>query len=456
VSLKTFTPEQLAVLRTLLAAAAQAAGWDAVSIEAEGDRMLMALRRGPRSLPAPPPPGRSPASSPSSAESAGASFLAWIRPASDEPSFSRAGAWSVGYRGDLPAGADSLLRSLVEALADHPAPPRPAEPDPALIFGTDQLEIRVTLACNEHCVFCNSWHGADNLTTDLPAAVALLERARLLGTRKLVISGGEPLLVPWIPELAREARRLGFSYICLQTNAVLLSRRRRTAPTERARQDIGGASLRSVGLSVPSPQPPTPAPWSLLQATAPDEVLVSAHGSTPEVLAAVTRRPALAQAHLDGLCRLLASDFRIIVNFVVCRQNLADLPDFVRFLARQPKRPLLLSLSYVAPIGLAWDHRHETIQRYSDAAPAVLAALRMARSLGLDAVLPEYCGIPTCVLPELREFADPADERRPVHVPPDKMLVPRCEPCPWKPRCSGIFRRYVEMFGDEIPPSSPL
>jgi len=319
----------------------------------------------------------------------------------------------------LPAGADALLEALAVALDNHPAPSALADPGPALIFGTDQLEIRVTLACNEHCVFCNSWHGADNLATDLPAAVVLLAQARARGTRKLVISGGEPLLVPWLPDLAREARTLGFAYICLQTNAIL-----------------------AVGA------------WDLLEATAPDEILVSAHGSTEKVLAAVTRRPELAAAHMDGLLRLLASDFRVVVNFVVCRQNLADLPRFVRFLAKQPKRPFLLSLSFVAPTGLAWDNRVETIPRYSEAAPAVLSALRLARSLGLHGVLPEYCGIPTCVLPELREFADSADASRPVHVPPDKTLVARCEPCPWKPRCSGIFRRYVEMFGDEIPPPS--
>ncbi len=416
-------------LTRLLSNAACSAGWALESVSHEGDRTLLAVRR------------------------EDLSFTAWVRAASDEPCFARSGAWSVGYRGELPRGGDLLLQHLAAALAAVPTPPPEVKAGPTLIFGTDQLEIRVTLACNEHCVFCNSWLGADNLTVDLASAVSLLEQARSMGTRKLVISGGEPLLVPWLPQLTAEARRLGFSYICLQTNAVQagLAPSRLRRPHPRLGQGIADGDPRSdptrSAFPADGPLSPSDAPWALLEATAPDEVLVSAHGSTPDVLAAVTRRSDLARAHLDGLIHLLESGFRVIVNFVVCRQNVEDLPRFVEFLARQSRPPFLLSVSFVAPIGLAWENRNETMLRYSDAAAAVLSALRLARDLGLQAVLPEFCGIPTCVLPELREFADPADEKRPIHVPPDKTAIPACGNCPWKPRCSGVFRRYLEMFG---------
>jgi len=430
VSPANLAPEALAELRSLARNAARSTGFELDSIDVEGDRVLLSLRKGTVSV------------------------AAWLRASTGEACFARAGAWSVGYRGDLPPGADELLRALASALEHHPAPRPDCSADVALVYGTDQLEIRVTLACNEHCVFCNSWFGASNLATDLPSAVLLASQARTRGARKLVISGGEPLLVRWLPELAREARRMGFSHICLQTNAVLLSRRGRQAQpapiTSQTHRTPGASEATQSVSSHPFQGSSSPTPWDLLRATAPDEVLVSAHGSTAKVLASVTRRPKLATDHLDGMKRLLASDFQVVVNFVVCRQNLADLPRFVRMLARQPRRPSLLALSFVAPMGLAWDNRHDTIPRYAEAAPAVLSALRLSRSLGIPGVLSEYCAIPTCVLPDLREFADPADELRPIHVPPDKTLLPRCEPCPWKPRCSGVFRRYLEMYGDEI------
>ena len=108
-----------------------------------------------------------------------------------------------------------------------------------------------------------------------------------------------------------------------------------------------------------------------------------------------------------------------------------------------------VAFSFVAPSGLAWDNRSEVIPSAAEAAPRLLAALRLARELKLAVVHSEYCGIPTCVEPSLREFAEPVSDERPMHVPPDKMKLDRCRQCTWDRRCSGIFKRYIEMYGME-------
>jgi MoaA/NifB/PqqE/SkfB family radical SAM enzyme len=291
---------------------------------------------------------------------------------------------------------------------------------PGLIYGSDQFEVRVTLACNVQCLFCNSWGQAENLVRDREEAFELAAKARALGARKLVVTGGEPLLVPWAPELLAWGRTAGFSMIVLQTNGILLAEEAVMARLEQA---------------------------------PPDEVLISLHGSNPEVAGLVTGHPHLFFKQVAGLRAALARLPRVMVNFVLCRQNLGDVEPMIDFLAGLSPRPALCAFSCVAPFGLAWANNSETIPTFEEAAPALLAALRRARNAGLAVVHSEYCGIPTCVAPGLREFAEPWDLSRPLHVPPDKTLLAHCGECAWRPRCTGVFRRYLELYG--APERSP-
>jgi len=354
----------------------------------------------------------------------------WVRPAGiDIPCFKTAGHYLVGYEGkDLPETGIRLLNlvatrceSLPPGLLPVSAEPGPdsagqgREESPAFIYGKDQFEVRVTQQCSQRCVFCNSWGTVENLAQSREHAFRLAGLARRKGANKLVISGGEPLLVPWVPDLIEHARKLEFRYITVQTNGILL------ADTEVLR------ALCEAG---------------------PDEFLVSLHGSSDEVVGTITGRPGLFQAGIAGLNAVLAQNFRVAVNYVVCRQNLEEIDLFVRMMASLPSSPFLVAFSFVAPSGLAWENREKTIPSASEAAPKLLSALRLASKLGLNVVHSEYCGIPTCVEPALREFAEPCTEDRPMHVPPDKRKLDRCEPCLWNRRCSGVFKRYIEQYSD--------
>ncbi len=81
-----------------------------------------------------------------------------------------------------------------------------------------------TSACNFHCPFCEASAGepAENeLTTE--EARAFIEDLAAMGVRNLVVSGGEPLTRPDLPELLELAARRGLR-IGLVTNASLLPR----------------------------------------------------------------------------------------------------------------------------------------------------------------------------------------------------------------------------------------
>lgn len=82
------------------------------------------------------------------------------------------------------------------------------------------VTLLVTFRCNCRCVYCDfPRHAGSELSTE--SCLRLLQGLRRAGTVRLGFSGGEPLLRPDLPELLREAHRLGF-VVSLTTNGLLL------------------------------------------------------------------------------------------------------------------------------------------------------------------------------------------------------------------------------------------
>ena len=85
--------------------------------------------------------------------------------------------------------------------------------------------VRLTMACNERCPFCNV-PAEDYPARPTPEAELLAEVDRFVaaGDRTLTISGGEPtLLRRRLLALTREARARGIDFVEIQTNAVLIT-----------------------------------------------------------------------------------------------------------------------------------------------------------------------------------------------------------------------------------------
>jgi molybdenum cofactor biosynthesis enzyme MoaA len=67
----------------------------------------------------------------------------------------------------------------------------------------------LTGACDFACPYCKTLGGGRAPTIKRERALELLETFAAAGLRELRISGGEPVLVPWLPELIRRAVELG-------------------------------------------------------------------------------------------------------------------------------------------------------------------------------------------------------------------------------------------------------
>jgi MoaA/NifB/PqqE/SkfB family radical SAM enzyme len=82
--------------------------------------------------------------------------------------------------------------------------------------------LYVTLQCNDTCEFCSIWRGTEYSTIKEAGEPVkeILKNLRIRGMNQLVITGGEPLLLDNLAELAFRAKELGYK-IDLTTNGIL-------------------------------------------------------------------------------------------------------------------------------------------------------------------------------------------------------------------------------------------
>ena len=82
------------------------------------------------------------------------------------------------------------------------------------------VTLYLTERCNSRCVSCDYWrHGRTDMT--LEAVTGWLPDFEALGTRAILISGGEPLLNPEWPQIARLLRSRGLRLLLLSSGLSL-------------------------------------------------------------------------------------------------------------------------------------------------------------------------------------------------------------------------------------------
>jgi MoaA/NifB/PqqE/SkfB family radical SAM enzyme len=275
--------------------------------------------------------------------------------------------------------------------------------------------IRIGFRCNQACRFCF-------VSTHLPSAtndvIESAIRAAAASPARITLSGGEPTLHPRLADYLRLACSLSPHPVQLQTNAVLLD------DPARVRE------LVSAGL---------------------EDVLVSLHGATPETSDAVTGAPATFTRTLEGIDNLRRAGVHILLNFVICQRNVAELPAVVK-LAAERWPDAILTVSHVAPSTDMVPQDRDLIPRYTDVFEHLADALADSKRLGVRLVgLESMCGIPLCLIP-----GDPGALALELEVPEgfdggEFVKTDECAACDLDGKCFGIRRGYAELYGtDEL------
>jgi MoaA/NifB/PqqE/SkfB family radical SAM enzyme len=278
--------------------------------------------------------------------------------------------------------------------------------------GVFEEVVRVNFQCNQACRFCF-------VSTHLPAAGEDAVRAAIAAAAdrgaKIVLSGGEPTLNPRLVDYVALAKSRSDRAVELQTNAIRLD---------------------------------DPALCDALVEAGLGEVFVSLHGSRAEISDAVTSAPGTFARTVVGIDNLHRREVVLRLNFVLCATNLTDLVPYVEMVAgRWPRASI--TFSFVAPSTDVVPRDAEMIPRYSEAMPAIAAAVARAGELGIEIRgFESMCGLPLCLVPspltpylELGELPVGFDRG-------EFRKTSTCRGCALEQRCYGLRRGYAELYGD--------
>ncbi len=314
----------------------------------------------------------------------------------------------------LSARETGLERAAVEAALSIEREDADAD-----VLALRPIDFRINRECNEHCLFCNTPEDADVIYAGPAEVHDAIEREYARGFRRCYFTGREPTLDPNLVDYIRHARATGYVDIGMHTNATMLARAEYLD------------ELRAAGLS---------------------SVQVSMHTFDPRTFERLVGAPRLLEKTLEGLDNLArAEGLGLFLLFVVTTLNQHELPSFLERVARDyGRRVEFVLVSPMAPMGDGRKHP-ELLPSLAELRPLLGEALAVARRAGVVVRVPDRCGLPLCAMPE--RFLDWNLELRNPHgdnVEPGKTKLRQCASCTYDSRCSGVWRGYVEAFGNEL------
>ena len=304
-----------------------------------------------------------------------------------------------------------------------------------------KFEIQLGHLCNNRCVFCSSGQlTAMKIARPVPLEpiVEALEAARAAGAWHLTFLGGEPTTHKRFLDALRRAVELGFQHIVIFTNGVMF---------------------------------PHPGFIDSVLALGRFEWRVSIQGATDEAHVATTGRADSFRRILHGLGELQRHGQLVTANMCVNERSYRSLPEYPALLARYGVRQLHVDIVRPESTGERDQaYLREIMPRYSDMAPYYDAMLA-----GFDEWDPDFDvnvgNLPYCILPKWgsrihhggQETVTKSADAVGLEDAMNKYewhgslrtYLPSCDECVFRPRCTGIFRVYLQLHGeDEFRPVS--
>jgi predicted NodU family carbamoyl transferase/MoaA/NifB/PqqE/SkfB family radical SAM enzyme/ferredoxin len=337
----------------------------------------------------------------------------------------------------LGLGADVL--AIGDFLVERPtAPARVAQQSPGVAELTAlagaprgrRLALRLTTTCNLSCAHCTLADLPNQRERSHDEALRALAEGRRSACDEVVFLRGEPALRADLPELIGAARRMGYRWVQLQSNAAALGEPGRLA------------ALLAVGI---------------------DAIEAYLPAGTAEEHDAITRAPGSFARAVRGLGEAAAAPIDLLVSVPLLRSTLRSLPATLKLAARLGASRLQLGLP--RPIELADRLVADDVPRLSEVAPILARLLPIAEQLGLTLSTE---ALPHCHLPPALHGSPDATEDWARHRIDDLHLVhdavsdvrrtqrpdpPPCRGCSARDACPRTWALYLELFGsDELRP----
>lgn len=282
--------------------------------------------------------------------------------------------------------------------------------------------LRLTMACNERCPFCNV--PAEDYTRKTPPLEATLREVDAFidsGATTLTISGGEPtLLRKRLIEVVERARKGGISFVELQTNAVLID-------------EAYAAALADAGV--------TSAFVSLLShIDRHHDELAGLEGAFDKCL--------------RGIDAMVDVGIRVTLNPVTALQTQDLVAEYVGFVRDRLPEVKFISMSAVQPHGRAASEQ-ELMPEYDRLAISIKRARKVAEDAQIKLLNP-YCGLPACVgwedglsdsVEAFESLSGGWRQTLGLDNQGNKSHGAPCRTCAVRTRCGGAWHSYWQLRG---------
>ena len=287
------------------------------------------------------------------------------------------------------------------------------------------LDVILGYDCNLACDYCTITPAMRARALSTEAVARALREGREAGYDAVSFTGGEPTMRADLLPLVREARRLGYADVKVQSNGLLLAH----APNLERLLDAGATRFH-----------------------------VSIHTHRAQAYERLVRRAgthALLERALGNLVERAAPRGAVVhADLILKEDTYRHLPEAIDWLAARGVRR-----GHLWYVSLTDGNRDavESLPRMVDVVPVMAEAFRRAAGHGVDL---RSLHVPRCLLGEHAERAfDPGAGRVRVVTPEasfelaeskitPSVAVPACVGCRWEAVCPGVRRDYLEVFGD--------
>jgi molybdenum cofactor biosynthesis enzyme MoaA len=282
-----------------------------------------------------------------------------------------------------------------------------------------ELDIKVGYQCNNACVFCLSkdkWHLKEFSFEELQKQIELFAES---GGKKLLISGGEPLISKYFLNLLIFAKRKGIKFLIIETNGRMLFYEEMVK------------KLKHFG---------------------PIRFLVSFHFPNDKLYRKYNRSNGFYQT-MQGIRNLIKHNCNFTINIVVMKPNLRYLKNMVKMLKKGGVKKI--QYEFINGGTLMKNDYEKFVPRYSDCVTVIKEIIKENRDIRIT--LNE---IPVCVLgKKFKKYLAPCINLKKstlnavYRLMPAKEMksaqftFPNCKGCIYKSLCVGVAKEYVQTYG---------
>lgn len=293
-----------------------------------------------------------------------------------------------------------------------------------------KVDIKITFNCNNLCDFCAQGNKRENIKPKSYSEIKKsLKEAIQKNVTTVVLTGGEPTLHPKIIEIIKEAKKLGYKKIQLQTN---------------------GRSLCDENFLV-----------KILKAGV-NEISPAVHGPNPQIHDSLTHSKGSFNQTIAGIKNAKKHGVYILTNTVITSVNYKYLPEIAKLLIYLGVNQFQFAFIHI--IGRGWENRSWIVPKKSEILPYLYKALE----IGIKSGIPCYTeAIPYCfmkgyeqciserIIPDGPVFdADVFVENYGEYRRNEgKSKHEKCKLCIYYKVCEGPWREYPQIYGwDEFKP----